>query len=82
MMYTLTQYIVPTLALPCPAGTETPLSAAPFSGGAGSDDEKTIHELRDMLTTSMTIRDQAEKDRMVGASKTVFEGIHTDYYCS
>ncbi len=42
---------------------EPPLSPEPYIGG--SDDEKTIQELKGMLAASMSTRDKAEKDRMV-----------------
>ncbi len=52
------------LSLPPLAGdVELPMSSELYS--SGSDDEKTIQELRGMLNASLTIREKVEKDRMV-----------------
>ena len=41
------------------------LLSSPVGFAVRSDDEKTIHELRDMLGTSMVIRERIEGDKLV-----------------
>ena len=58
-----TEYVISTQSA---GAVDPPISPAPYSGGVGSDDEKTIKELQEMLATSMTSRDKAETEKMVG----------------
>ena len=41
------------------------LLSSPVGFAVRSDDEKTIHELKDMLGTSMVIRERIEADKLV-----------------
>ena len=41
------------------------LLSSPVGFAVRSDDEKTIHELKDMLGTSMVIRERIETDKLV-----------------
>lgn len=52
------------LLLP-PAAGDVGLVLSPVLGDGGSDGEKSVQELREILTSSLATRDKVERDRMV-----------------
>ena len=59
--------IPPVGMVPHPSSPRVGMSllSSPVQFTVRSDDEKTIHELRDMLGTSMVIRERIEGDKLV-----------------